>query len=177
MSLLIDTPRWPWRGRLWAHMISDESLDELHEAARSLNLRYLTFGCDHYDVPDHVWDEACQRAELVDSRDIVRSLRATGLRVHGGKPRKAWKRVEELPGSLDLEVVHDWLGNARTRMTHAAVEVLVRPGECVVLHLLGDERRPYVEDLLDGPDHPRSSVCETVADGRYSLELILENPA
>ena len=29
MALLIDTPRWPWRGRLWAHLISDESIDEL----------------------------------------------------------------------------------------------------------------------------------------------------
>jgi len=100
MSLYIDTPRWEWRGRLWAHMISDQNLDELHHAARSLNLRWVAFGRDHYDVPDVLWPAACEIAELVDPREIVRSLRRSGLRVPGGKPKKSWRRLDGLPTEL-----------------------------------------------------------------------------
>lgn len=173
MALLIDTPRWPWRGQLWAHMISDDSLDELHAGARSLNLRYLSFGCDHYDVPDHLWPAACEQAALVDPRDIVRSLRSSGLRVAGGKPRKAWRRVDGLPAGVRSDGVERWLDNARSRLVTPAVEVLVRPGECVVLHLLDHDTRPDVDDLLGVPPRHDATVCETIVDGRYSLELVL----
>ena len=30
MAVLIDTPVWPWRGRLWSHLVSDVSYEELH---------------------------------------------------------------------------------------------------------------------------------------------------
>ena len=26
MAILVDDARWPWRGRLWAHLVSDEDL-------------------------------------------------------------------------------------------------------------------------------------------------------
>lgn len=173
MSLLIDTPRWPWRGRLWAHLISDESLDELHAAARDLDLRYLSFGCDHYDVPDTVWAAACQRATLVDPREIVGSLRASGLRVGGGKRRKAWRRVDRLPSTLESDGVGDWLADVRPHLAEAAVEVLARPTEWLVLHILDGPERPELGELGQGPGSRSASVWETVADGRYSLELVI----
>ena len=39
MAILIDPPRWPAHGRLWSHLISDASLDELHRrlTARALD--------------------------------------------------------------------------------------------------------------------------------------------
>ena len=176
MALLIDTPRWPWRGRLWAHLISDESLDELHQGARELGLRYLSFGCDHYDVPDTMWVEACRGARLVDSREIVRSLRMSGLRVGGGKPRKAWRRVDQLPQELAAGEVERWLAEVRYRLARAEVEVLARPNEWVVLHLLDGVERPDLGELIRGPGNG-SSICETVADGRYSLELVIRSRA
>lgn len=174
MALLIDTPRWRWRGRLWAHLISDESLDELHDAAELLGLRYLSFGCDHYDVPETIWTEACGRAELVDSRQIVRTLRQSGLRVPGGKNRKAWRPLDVLPPSMRPGEVDDWLRAVALALDGAAVEYLARPGELVVLHLLDGPQRPVLGGLADGPAHPAASVRHTVADRRYSLELIID---
>ncbi|MEM7094919.1 MAG: DUF4031 domain-containing protein [Actinomycetota bacterium] len=172
---MIDTPRWRWRGHLWAHLISDSSLDELHEAARTLGLRWLSFGRDHYDVPDTLWAQACELAELVDSRDIVRSLRANGLRVGGGKPQKAWQRSPMLPSDVSDPSVDVWMKQLAERAPGAEVEFLARPGEVVVLHLYA---KPESVELgpLSAPPVAGSRVIETVADGRYSLELVLPRP-
>lgn len=170
MALMIDTPRWPWRGRLWAHMISDESFEELHAAARSLNLRYVAFGRDHYDVPDVLWPAACEIAEHVDSREIIRSLRATGLRVPGGKPKKSWRQLQGLPETFRDSETERWLAEVRPLFDDAAIEVLARPSEVVVMHLRRDARAPDFEALGDPPS---GHVVHTIADGRYSLELVL----
>jgi len=171
MSLLIDTPRWEWRGQLWAHLISDTSLDELHAAARALDMRWVAFGRDHYDIPQSVWPDACKIAKLVDSREIIRSLRSSGLRVHGGKPKKTWQRLEELPAAYRTGEVADWLRAVQPYFANAAIEILARPAEVVVLHLLRDAARPDLKDLAVGP--AGSTLVHTVADGRYSLELVL----
>jgi len=81
MTILVDQAIWPWRGRLWAHLISDESLGELHAFASRLNLPERAFGGDHYDITDELRDCAiAEGAVAVDSRTIVRSLHAAGLR-------------------------------------------------------------------------------------------------
>ncbi len=170
---MIDTPRWEWRGHLWAHLISDESLDELHQAARDLGLRWLSFGRDHYDVPDVLWPAACEIAELVDSRLIVRSLRASGLRVAGGKPQKSWRRLPEVPPEIDHPEVRRWREAVVRTLGAPAVDVLGRPSEVVVFHLLEASGAPALDGLRE-PPIPGSRVVETVVDGRYSVELILE---
>jgi len=81
MTILVDDAIWPWRNRLWAHLISDESLDELHIFAARLNLPRRAFGGDHYDVTDELRDCAiAEGAIAVDSRTVVRALYAAGLR-------------------------------------------------------------------------------------------------
>lgn len=172
MALLIDTPRWPWRGHLWAHMISDQSLDELHDAARGLNLRWVAFGRDHYDVPDVLWQQACEVAELVDPREIVRSLRKTGLRVPGGKPKKSWRQLVELPAEFDNSPAAQWLDDVRPLFADDAIEVLGRPSEIVVMHLRRSSDAPDLGALSSGPSGD-GRLVHTVADGRYSLELVL----
>lgn len=174
MALLIDTPRWHWRGRLWAHLISDESVDELHDAARALGLRWLSFGRDHYDVPDLLWPQACDVAELVDSRDIVRTLRRTGLRVPGGKPQKAWRWIEALPPDLRDPAIDAWLAGVRSRLERPAIDVLTRPGEHVVLHLLDRPTAPSLDQFELAPA-PHTRVIETIAEGRWSVELVIEH--
>ena len=180
MSLLIDTPRWPWRGHMWAHLISDESLDELHEAARTLKLRWLLFGRDHYDVPDVAWNQACELAEVVDSRDIVRSLRSSGLRVPGGKPKKAWKPVETLPEQYRSRPIETWLLDVAASAPQFQRDVLERPGECVVLHVanrryqadLGGLLNPPITPSINGPS-TTAQVIETLNGDYHSLELVL----
>lgn len=79
--ILVDPAVWPWRGHRWAHLVSDESYDELHDFAARLGIPRRAFQGDHYDVPSHLRDEAIALgATPVDSRDLVRRLRAAGLR-------------------------------------------------------------------------------------------------
>ncbi|MGI8415272.1 MAG: DUF4031 domain-containing protein, partial [Nakamurella sp.] len=51
MSVLIDPPRWPAHGRVWSHLVSDASLDELHAFAGTAGIPERGFDRDHYDVP------------------------------------------------------------------------------------------------------------------------------
>ncbi|HEU5082871.1 MAG TPA: DUF4031 domain-containing protein [Acidimicrobiales bacterium] len=82
MAILVDQPIWPWRGHRWAHLVSDESYDELHEFAERLGIPRRAFQGDHYDIPAHIREEAIALgAEAVDARVLVRRLRAAGLRV------------------------------------------------------------------------------------------------
>lgn len=82
MSVLIDSPVWPGpRGWHFAHLVSDSSFDELHAFARELGVPERAFERDHYDVPAHLHARALDLgAEHVSGRDLVRRLRASGLR-------------------------------------------------------------------------------------------------
>jgi len=86
MAILVDQAVWPWRGRRWAHLVSDESYDELHAFAARLGIPRRSFQGDHYDVPTEYRDRAIELgAEAVDARVLVRRLRESGLR----RPRRA----------------------------------------------------------------------------------------
>ena len=82
MAVLIDEPIWPAHGRLWAHIVSDASLDELHAFAEQAGIPRRAFDLDHYDVPAERWDAlVSQGAQPVTVREFVRRLEASGLRV------------------------------------------------------------------------------------------------
>ena len=79
--ILIDLPLVESRGRLWSHLASDTSYDELHAFARELGIPERGFDRDHYDVPSEWYDEVLARGvEPVSSRELVRRLVASGLR-------------------------------------------------------------------------------------------------
>lgn len=79
--ILVDGAVWPWRGRRWAHLISDHSLDELHAFAHLLGKRRVGFQGDHYDVDEAERAHALGLgAVAIDSRVLVRRLREAGLR-------------------------------------------------------------------------------------------------
>lgn len=79
--ILIDPPVWPGWGRVWSHLVSDSSLDELHEFARSCGIPAQGFDRDHYDVPSDLYDDLIAAgATPVPSRELVRRLIASGLR-------------------------------------------------------------------------------------------------
>jgi hypothetical protein len=82
VAVLIDTPVWPWRGRLWSHLVSDVSYDELHIfVARELGIPRRAFQGDHYDVPEDLYDIAVAAgAQPVGARELLSRLRAAGLR-------------------------------------------------------------------------------------------------
>jgi len=81
MAILIDPPTVPWRGRLWSHLASDTSYDELHAFAAGLGVPARGFDRDHYDIPAEHYDAALAAgAEPVRSRELVRRLTTAGLR-------------------------------------------------------------------------------------------------
>jgi len=87
--ILIDQPRWPTHGTLWSHLVSDVSIDELHDFAESMGIPRRGFDLDHYDVPEARYAElVAAGAEPVTIRQLVERLRASGLRV-SQKERRA----------------------------------------------------------------------------------------
>lgn len=80
--ILLDPPLWPRHERLWSHLVSDSSLDELHAFAARAGIPPRAFDLDHYDVPDERYDELVALGAVpVDTRELVRRLRASGLRI------------------------------------------------------------------------------------------------
>ncbi|AZH78808.1 MULTISPECIES: DUF4031 domain-containing protein [Microbacterium] len=84
MTVLVDDPLWPAHGRLWAHLVSDASLDELHAFARANEVPARAFDRDHYDVPEELIPRLIAGgAQHVGGKELVRRLIASGLRVRG----------------------------------------------------------------------------------------------
>ncbi|NHN56014.1 DUF4031 domain-containing protein [Calidifontibacter sp. DB0510] len=82
MTILIDPPFWPAHGRLWSHLVSDSSYDELHAFARALDLPSRGFDIDHYDIPQERYAEVVAAgATEVTASELIRRLIDSGLRV------------------------------------------------------------------------------------------------
>ena len=79
--ILIDPPAVPRWGRLWSHLASDTSYDELHAFAAARGIPARGFDRDHYDVPAERYDAMVEAgARPVSSRELVSALRRAGLR-------------------------------------------------------------------------------------------------
>ena len=82
MAILIDQPSWPAHGTVWAHLVSDSNLDELHAFAAAAGIPRRGFDLDHYDVPEARYDELVAAGAVpVTFRQMIVRLRASGLRV------------------------------------------------------------------------------------------------
>ena len=91
--LLIDPPNSPGHGRLWSHLASDTSYDELHRFAASLGIPRRGFDRDHYDIPAERYDSVVAAGAVpISSRELVSRLHEAGLRRRKGdmlRPRRA----------------------------------------------------------------------------------------
>jgi hypothetical protein len=78
---MIDPPMVPRYGRLWSHLASDASYDELHAFAHGLGLPTRGFDRDHYDVPAERYAAVLAAGAMaVTSRELVARITAAGLR-------------------------------------------------------------------------------------------------
>ena len=94
MTLLIDPPNSPGHGRLWSHLASDESFEELHRFAAVLGIPSRGFDRDHYDIPAERYDSVIAAgATPVTSRELIARLLEAGLR-----RRKAEMLAPKKPG-------------------------------------------------------------------------------
>jgi 2-hydroxychromene-2-carboxylate isomerase len=83
MTVLVDDARWERDGRLFAHLASDTSYDELRRFAQRLGLDERRFHGDHYDLPAESRARAIALGAVpVDGRELVRRIKAAGLRRH-----------------------------------------------------------------------------------------------
>jgi hypothetical protein len=81
VTILIDRPLWPARGRVWSHLVSDLSYAELHAFAARLGVPPRAFERDHYDVPAELYDVAIELgAEPVGCQELLVRLTEAGLR-------------------------------------------------------------------------------------------------
>ena len=180
MALLVDPAIWPWRGMLFCHLVSDESVAELHAFAGRLGLRRMAFQGDHYDVEEVDRHRAIALgAEAVDSRELVRRIREAGLRRRGDKP--SWQRVAYAPSgrTLDLGSRLVTFGDPGMRLRAMlpfvrSLDQASRSGLYVddeYLVLLFDWVGPEAVVELEGID--RVWAGEPRADGERSLELFV----
>ena len=89
MVILIDDAIWPAHGRLWAHLVSDADLEELHAFAAANGIPRRGFDLDHYDVPDEAHERlVAAGATHVTGGELVRRLIASGLRVRARDRRR-----------------------------------------------------------------------------------------
>jgi hypothetical protein len=93
MTILVDQARWPWRDTYWCHLVSDSDLAELHEFAGRLGCRRVGFQGDHYDIDVVTRDRAIELGAIeLDSRELVRRMKAAGLRLRPSQFTK-WSLV------------------------------------------------------------------------------------
>ena len=184
--VLVDEARWPWRGRRWAHLVSDSNYDELHELAQSIGLRRISFQGDHYDVDETDRARALAAgAAPVNSRELVRRLKEAGLRRRSGcEPR--WQRLASSSAGADPAPVLaalEGLGPGGERLA-AGIGCL---GALAVAGALGLYGRPDRLAAVVDVSSPNSVVADCQvreavdevwlgglrADGQRSLELFV----
>ncbi|WP_344137986.1 DUF4031 domain-containing protein [Pedococcus bigeumensis] len=97
MTIWIDPPAWPAHGRLWSHLVSDTSYEELHVFAAAQGIPRRGFEGDHYDVPEERYVAlVAAGATPVDGREVVRILQRSGLRI---QKRRHERVVHAVPGA------------------------------------------------------------------------------
>lgn len=135
MTVLIDPPAWAAHGRLFSHLASDTSLEELHEVARRAGLPPQAFEGDHYDVPQERFADAVAAGAVpVPAGELARRLRDSGLRFRKRRGERPLARrangLEGVPGDHVVEVVSSPLEPPRSA---GAAVVLVTAADLLLL--------------------------------------------
>ena len=98
MAVVVDKAIWPYRGKLWAHLASDNNLNELHDFAELLGLRLMSFQGDHYDVPKEVRDQAIILGAVeIDGRELLARLKKAKLRLPVSERPGKWEKIYSFP--------------------------------------------------------------------------------
>ena len=142
MAIFVDPGRWPHRNRLWCHLVSDTSFDELHRFARALGLPRVAFQGDHYDLDEPTRNEAVALgAREVSAREIVRALDISSLRRGPAFQRRGLAGVAHLDAptlTTDRLILRQWTDADREPFARVNAD-------------------PRVADWLSGPLSPRDS--------------------
>jgi muramoyltetrapeptide carboxypeptidase len=190
VTLLIDPPNAAGHGRLWSHLASDASYEELHRFARTLGIPQRGFDRDHYDIPAERYAAVVAAgAQPVTSRELIERLKGAGLRRRKAQtlaPRRPGRSLVRPPRlrTGDRVVVVAPSGPAPEDRLDAGVAVLRSWGleVAVAEHARGrDERFGYlaaadaarVGDLVRAWSDPDVSAV-FCARGGYGAQRIVE---
>ena len=185
--IFIDPPVWPGHGRLWSHLVSDTSYEELHTFAAAVGIPPRAFERDHYDVvADRYEAVVAAGARPAGSREIVAKLHAAGLRrrhrsVLAPPLGRAWPRPLR---DGDLVAVVAPSGSSDPERLRRGVDVLeswglrVRvPGRVLgrhpVLGYLSAEDAARAEDLTRAWTDPTVAAVWAVRGG-YGAQRMLD---
>ncbi len=189
VTVLVDDAIWPWKGLRWAHLVSDGSLEELHEMARLIGKRRLGFQGDHYDVDEVDRLRAIDFGALaIDSRQLVRRLRSAGLRRAESKP--AWRQVARWPQGVEMGSWREALGSHgspgrrlsagldafESRLSDLGLALFVDETRLVALVEIGaDSELPWPPDQAEGTLSMIDEIVvgEPRVDGDRSIELFV----
>jgi muramoyltetrapeptide carboxypeptidase len=109
VTLFIDPPDVEGHGRLWSHVASDASFEELHAFAHALGFPERGFDRDHYDVPSEWYDQVVAAgAQPISSKELVGRLARAGLRRPKGQtfaPRRPGRPLLRPPRLKPGDVV------------------------------------------------------------------------
>lgn len=137
--LLIDPPQWPGHGRLWSHLASDDSVEELHAFAERLGIPRRGFEGDHYDVPEQWYDDVVAAGAVeVTSRELLARITSAGLRLRKrvGERGLARARGVRFPDGAvaDVDLVSSPRDPDEERTFAAVVVVRDAVGDLLVTH-------------------------------------------
>lgn len=160
MTLFIDPPNAAGHGRMWSHLASDTSYDELHAFARELGIPERGFDHDHYDVPAEWYHQVVALGvRPISSRELIIKLRSAGLRRPKREVLRRRRAGRELlrPARLtpgDLVAVVSPAGSVERARLDAGLDVLHAWGlrTRVLDHPIGEV--PW----LAGPDDVRADL-------------------
>lgn len=159
--LLIDPPAWPAHGRLWSHLVSDTSFEELHAFAERAGIPRRGFEGDHYDIPEERYAGVVAAGAVpIDGRELLRRLQRSGLRISKRKHERVVMSTPNAP----------WLPPGSRADVIASRQDNPPPNTVVVRVVVRGPRGLLVVDRADGrgPDLP----ARVVADGESAEQAL-----
>jgi len=183
--ILVDPAVWAWRGRRWAHLVSDRDYPELHDFAAGLGVARVAFQGDHYDVDERTRLAALAAgAEPVDARELLRRLRQAGLRRPAATRPWRWQVVAEWPLAAAARPAPDWppeavellaaglaelvpVWAAAAGLGHRTLRLMSRRGEraAIVVDPARSPSPPLAELLVEVASEVEGDVEGEVDDG------------
>jgi 8-oxo-dGTP pyrophosphatase MutT (NUDIX family) len=174
--ILVDPPSVHSRGRVWSHVASDVSFDELHDFAATVGIPARGFDRDHYDIPEELYATVVAAgARPTPARDLLRALQASGLRMQKRRGDKGVARVHGIRfvdgTSADVDLIRSDREADEARVFAAMAFVRDDAGDFALVHSIrrGEWGAP------GGWREPGESVRENaVREVREETGLVVE---
>lgn len=169
MTIWIDQPMWPRHGTVFAHLISDTSLSELHDFARLAGLQPRSFEGDHYDVPlERYAAVLASGATSVSGSELVRRLVGSGLRLRkrrGDRPVARVTGVSFPDGShADVDLIAAKSVIDREPVIAATAFLQDASGRFAVVHSIRRDAWGSPGGWLEAGESPAAGAVREVAE-------------